>query len=144
MGYSLILKMISSKHFLLFKECYFPNTAQITSHDIPSDNVVPQNVMVTFNIEDKNNSHLLDISAKKKLEELQESSIPIMESDIAQFQYLKFGIGSETFYICIHTGVSDTFGDITIFPKKEPFPLVEGNFLIVDDYFKQNVWIEFR
>ena len=96
-----------------------------------------------FIIDDKLNQSYLDQNIFKKFFGWTHGVEPLNE-DLKKIQYLEFHSNSLPFYVCICSGINDTYCFINIFPNIKSEWCIQGCHNLKDDYYEEEFWITFR
>ena len=143
MGYLVHLTIKAKKEYQIrFKKDHL-KTAKIIESNMNENDLVSDEKSAIFVIDDKNNHSVVDSDLFSNFFYWEQGYKPFDNQKLSKFQYLEFELDSIPFYVCLFTGIENSYCLIKIFPHIEIEYGITGWIDFKDDFYEENTYIEF-
>lgn len=145
MGYTLLLRLNVSKS-LCEKITFIKNvltTAKILDINIKLGEKLMFNKEILIQIQDKGNESFLKDSLFEEFPHMKSGAKKIDEEMLKNFQYFEFMMDTQTFYLCLSTGLKHSYCIANVFPRIDAEVDIENRIQSLDTYYDQEILITF-
>ena len=138
MGFIIRLTIRTGNYDTIIKyvdNCF--KTAKILDSNIQPGGEIAGEKEAIFLIDDRTNNELMAPEAFSKFDDWKYKREPFQKENLDQnqLQYLTFEINNKSCFLCLHTGIYDTYCLIDYLPWKGKPPRIEENCQYINSFF---------